>query len=121
MLSKQLIAQARLSLNSSDWELRYAALEIICLAGCQEDIARVQQLLRTEKSLVVRALALNTLAKMLAFEASDNIRENLFFNDASDHYGALEVRETAKRALLFLQSSRSTAIDQDTTSRVGNI
>jgi hypothetical protein len=98
MFPKSALFYARNAITSESWECRYAGLEMLLSCGETSDIPRVEACL-VDKIACVRIAALRVLARLLAFESEPVIRQCLFDNDASDPYGSLEVRETARSTL----------------------
>lgn len=98
MIPEALLQNARHALNASDWETRYAALEVLCSCADHSDIPGVIHCL-SDSAAPVRALALRILRTLLAFEAEPAIKKCLFDNDPADPYGSLEVRTAARNTL----------------------
>ena len=98
MLPNTELYYARTALTHESWESRYAALESLCSLAEPSDIPRIESCL-TDPYAPVRTMALNALKNLLAFESETAIKQCLFYNDPKDHYGSLEVRESARLAL----------------------
>ena len=89
---------ARTALSNDNWETRYAALQMLRSSAESTDIKRIEQCL-LDPVAPVKTMALKVLASLLALDSESAIKECLVYNDPSDPYGSLEVRETARETL----------------------